>query len=318
MNKSALIRKKTASIAFKVCRGLLLFGLCFLILGPVLQKLSVSFMSVVTGTSDFSDPAVVNIPSQFSFDNYVLTNTLMNYFPTLGRTFVVNFAAAFFQICTCLLAGYGFARFKFPLKNLWFMCVILLIIVPPQLLYAPLYLNFTFFDIFGLFRLIMGRSLNLLNTIQGYILLHAGGMGIKSGLYIFMLRQYFRTVPREIEEAAYADGCGRLMTLFRIILPDALPMVTSCFLFSFVWQWTDSIFTQLFLNDNTAVLATVLNRLELLYFYGKPLNQEIVSQTYTKAIDATGILMVTAPLVVIYLAAQKTFVRSLSQTGLKM
>ena len=64
----------------------------------------------------------------------------------------------------------------------------------------------------------------------------AGCMGLKNGLYIFMIRQYFRNIPKELEEAAYVDGCGTLKTFVRIMLPDAKPILTSCFLFAFVWQ----------------------------------------------------------------------------------
>jgi multiple sugar transport system permease protein len=107
------------------------------------------------------------------------------------------------------------------------------------------------------------------------------------------------------------------MTLVRIILPDAVPMIVSCFLFSFVWQWTDSIFTQLFLNDNNAVLATALNGLSVAFIYGTT-EHPIASDLHVQAMNSTAILMVTVPIVVLYLAAQKTFVQSLSQTGLKM
>ena len=85
----------------------------------------------------------------------------------------------------------------------------------------------------------------------------AGCMGLKNGLYIFMIRQYFRNIPKELEEAAYVDGCGTLKTFVRIMLPDAKPILTSCFLFAFVWQWTDKFYSKMFLG-NIKLLSTQL------------------------------------------------------------
>ena len=82
--------------------------------------------------------------------------------------------------------------------------------------------------------------------------------GLKCGLYVYLFRQYFRNVPKDIEEAAYLDGCGTLRTLFNIMLPDAMPLATSCFLFSFVWQWTDNYFSTL-LTKSTNLLPARLN-----------------------------------------------------------
>jgi multiple sugar transport system permease protein len=152
-------------------------------------------------------------------------------------------------------------------------------------------------------------------------------MGLKSGLYIFMLRQYFRGVPKELEEAAYVDGCGRFYTFVRIMLPDAAPMLTSCFLFSFVWQWTDTYYVNLFLR-NYGMLSSALGRIaEAFGQYWGRLNAHGAGGTglmalapvgYVQAIIATGMLVCLAPLVLLYLVAQKAFVESLSQTGIKM
>jgi len=250
------LKKNTGNIIYKFCRAILLFGLCFLILQPLLDKLSVSLME----QQDLYDSTVISIPRHFTLSNYNLAGELLTFWPALFQTLIIVVVSSVLQISACALAGYGFARYKFPLKNFWFMCVMLIIVVPPQTIMASLYLNFRFFDIFRLARLISGSPLNLLNSAAGYLALSATGMGLKSGLYIFMLRQYFRGMPKELEEAAYVDGCGRFMTFVRIMLPDAVPMLTSCFLFSFVWQWTDSFYTSLFLSEYK-ILSVNLSRI---------------------------------------------------------
>jgi multiple sugar transport system permease protein len=317
------LKKRIMDIIYKICRAILLFGLCFLILQPLLDKLSVSFM----GSQDLYDGTVISIPRNFTLENYRLTSTLMNFRTSLLQTFLIVLSSALLQISACTLAGYGFARFKFPLKNFWFMCVMLIIVVPPQTIMASLYLNFRFFDVFGIVRLFSGSPMNLLNSVMGLMLLSATGMGLKSGLYIFMLRQYFRGMPKELEEAAWVDGCGKFKTFIRIMLPDAMPILTSCFLFSFVWQWTDSFYSTLFLS-NFSMLSRRLGSLAERYAQwfaqmhvagaGGHGVSTFAPVAQTQMMIATGMLMCLAPLILLYLVAQKAFVESLSQTGIKM
>jgi len=320
ISKNYRLKATVANGVYKFCRAVLLFGLCFLILQPLLSKLSVSFMEI----EDLFDATVINIPRHFTLKNYTLANQLLDFWPSLLKTLGVVIVSAFLQVASCTLAGYGFARYKFPLKNFLFGCVMLIIIVPPQTIMAPLYLNFRFFDIFGIIRLITGAPVNMLNSFASTWMLSVTGMGLKSGLYIFMLRQYFRGVPKELEEAAYVDGYGRFKTFLRIMLPDAAPMLTSCFLFSFVWQWTDSFYSTLFLTRYKLLASGLGSLAERLNEYWSSLYgvsgtvAAVAPIAYTQAIIATGMLMCLAPLVLLYLVAQKAFVESLSQTGIKM
>jgi len=315
------IRKKALDIAFKICRAVLLFGMCFLIIQPLLDKLSVSFMD----QQDLYDSTVISIPRNFTTENYKLAKDLLNYWPSLFETFFIVVVSSILQISACTLAAYGFARYKFPLKNFWFFCVMLIIVIPPHTIMSSLYLNFHFFDIFGLFRLITGEPINLLNSVYGFWLLSATGMGLKSGLYIFMLRQYFRGMPKELEEAAWVDGCGKFRTFIQIMLPDASPMLTSCFLFSFVWQWTDSFYSTLFLSNFRMLSSGLGSIAERVSQWWASINLSVGAGVasvaplgYIQAMIATGMLMCLAPLILLYLVAQRAFVESLSQTGIKM
>ncbi len=310
-----LLRKTVFNIGYKIVRAVLLFGLCFLIIQPLLNKISLSFME----QQDLYDSTIVNIPRHFSTGDYKLTAKLMDYWKALGTTTYISLIVSVLQVAAATLVGYGFARYKFPLKNFWFFMVILVIIVPPQTIMTSLYLNFTYFDPFGLFSLFTGKSINMINTIVPYLLLCIGCMGLKSGLYIYLIRQFFRNVPKDIEEAAYVDGCGKFKTFYRIMLPDAKPIITSCFLFAFVWQWTDKFYTQMFLRKFT-LLSTKLNGLagSLDAFVKSAGLAEKAEQAYSSAIVATGTLMTIVPLLIIYVFAQKGFVESLSQSGIKM
>lgn len=310
-----LLQKTMGDVGYRLIRAILLFGLCFLILQPILNKISVSFMK----TEDLYDAAVVSIPRHFTWANYKIVNGMIGYWKCLKNTFIWALLVALLQVAAATLVGYGFARFNFPLKKLWFGCVILLIIVPPQTIQVPLSFNFRYFDIFGIFNLILGHSLNLKSTPWPYLMMCATCMGFKSGLYIYMLRQYFRGIPKELEEAAYVDGCGNFQTFIRIMLPDAKTMITSCFLFAFVWQWTDSFYSKLFLGNMELLpkgLNSIAGRLDQ-YLRSNGLGTK-ASTAMLNQMNATGTLMVILPLLILYLFAQKGFVESLSQTGIKM
>ena len=310
-----LLKKKIGDVGYRIIRAVLLFGLCFLILQPMINKLSVSLMT----ESDLYDATVINIPRHWTFGNYRLFDELTDYWKCLFNSIWVSLLVAVLQVAAATLVGYGFARFKFPFKNFWFGCVILLIIVPPQTIMSPLYLNFRYFDIFGIFKAITGNSLNLQKTMLPYLMMCATCMGLKSGLYIFMLRQYFRGIPKELEEAAYVDGCGTLKTFVHIMLPDAKSMIVSCFLFAYVWQWTDSFYSKMFLG-NMELLPKALNSISgRMDQYVKSISSgTLASAGLLNQMISTGTLMAIIPLLILYLFAQKGFVESLSQTGIKM
>lgn len=319
MNKKSgnyLIKKVATKRGGQLLRGLLIIGLCFMILQPILNKLSLSFMS----ERDLYDPTVIAIPRHASLGNYKMVADLINYWKVTWNSAWVSVLSSVIQIISCTLVGYGFARFKFPLKRFWFACVILVIVVPPQTIMSSLYLHFKFFDIFGIFKLLTGATINLQNSIAPYLMLCFGTMGLKSGLYIFLIRQYFRNVPKELEEAAYVDGCGTLKTFLRIMVPGAKPILVSCFLFSFVWQWTDAFYSRMFLGDIsllsnrlTAITQLMNDHLQATEGAGAK-----ISVAYGHMLTSTGMLMAVFPLLLLYLFVQKGFVESISQTGLKM
>lgn len=320
ISEGYLLRRDFARVVGSFCRLVLLFGLCFLILQPLLIQLSNSFMS----SEDLLDPTVISIPRYPTVGIYRLAVELMDYWGSLVTTLIITFSASLLQIAACALAAYGFARFDFPLKRFWFVCVMLTILIPPQVIMAPLFLNFRFFNLFGLVSLVNGNPVNMLN-VGGYFMMVATGMGLRSGLYIFMLRQYMRNMPKELEEAAYVDGCGKLRTFMQIILPDAVPMLVSCFLFAFVWQWTDGFYSSMFLQGQ-GVMSMQMSAL------GETFNDWFISMQIAAAgghgfrppiaemqqIISIGLLIGIAPIIIIYIFAQRLFVESIGQSGLKM
>ena len=296
--------------AISIFRARLLFVMCFMILQPILNKISLSFMA----EKDLYDTSIVIIPKNFSVNNWKISMYLLDYTKSLINTIWVSLLVSAIEVVMCTFVGYGFSRFNFPLKRFWFFCVILLIVIPPQTLSTSLYLHFRYFKFFG-------ATLNLKGTMLPYIMMCFTCMGLKNGLYIFMIRQYYLGFPFELEEAAYVDGCGPFATFFRIMVPGAKPIITSCFLFSFVWQWTDSFYSNLFLGKIQLLARQVVGLTDKLSIYlsrARGGGNVSVPPALAGAMNSTSVLLIVIPLIILYLFCQRMFVESLASTGVKM
>ena len=168
-----LLKKVIGNYAYRIVRMLMLFGLCFLILQPIFNKISVSFMA----EEDLYNAMVINVPEHFTSANYEMAATFMEYGEALKNTLIISLTIALLQVAVCTLVGYGFARFEFPFKKFWFACVILIIVIPPQTIATSLHLHFRFFDVFGIIEAVKGETLNLRGSVLPYYLMSAGCMG---------------------------------------------------------------------------------------------------------------------------------------------
>jgi len=321
-NGGYLFRSRVKKGSISIVRGLLLFGLCFMIIQPIISRIGIALMT----ERDLYDSTIVLLPRHVTLDNFKivfdLTNFLKKGFPYLDsmlNTLWVSLVVSLLQVISCTLVGYGFARYSFPLKKFWFSCVIAVIIIPPQTISIALYANFNAFDIFGIFTALTGKPLNLLSSTLPYMLMSLTCMGLKDGLYIYMLRTYFQGIPKSLEEAAYVDGCSTMHTFVRIMLPDAIPTIASCFLFSFVWQWTDLFYTRNFfksINMYSTKLSGMVAQMSRYFSQDKNV-AVVVSQAREQQLLNIGVLICIIPLIVLYVFTQKTFVQSIAMSGSK-
>ncbi|MBR6029307.1 MAG: carbohydrate ABC transporter permease [Clostridia bacterium] len=309
---AAKAKKWTVSIV----RGLLLFGLCFMIIQPMLTRFGVGLMA----EKDLYDSTVVLLPRNPTLDNYRIVFDLTDFPRSMINTVWTSLLVSVFQVISATFVAYGFARYDFPLKRFWFGCVVVLIVIPPQTIATALYMNFQSFDFLGLVSLFNGgKPANLHGSLIPYVLMSMTCMGLKDGLYIYMLRQYFRGIPKSLEEAAYVDGCNTMHTFVRIMLPDAVPTILSCFLFSFVWQWTDLFYTRNFLGSMSIYstqLAGIVSRMSR-YFSADASKPIIVPAGRQQQLISIGVLICCIPLVILYCFTQKTFVQSIAMSGSK-
>ena len=157
-------------------------------------------------------------------------------------------------------------------------------------------------------------GLNIANSYAPLILLSITGLAFKNGLYIFMLRQFFRGIPDELEESAYMDGCGTFRTFIQIILPLSIPMMVTVFLFAFCWQWTDDFYVGLI---NTGVNTSNQLLVNLVGSVPPSLKLGYAGQSlYETAIRNTCGLMIIAPLVILYAFCQNFLVQGIEHSGI--
>lgn len=297
---------------WSLIRLVLITGMSYVILYPILRKIS----TAIKDKSDLYSPIVVWIPEHFTLDNFRQAIAIMDYWETLVNTFALSGMTTLLTTASSAIAGYAFARLKFKGSNLLFAGVVLTILVPPTTILIPIYMNLKDFSLMGLIPLLTGKTVNLLNTYWPFILTSVTANSLKAGLYIFIFRQFFRGVPREIEEAAYIDGAGVSATFARIMLPNAVPAIVTVLLFSFVWQWNDSFFTTTYLTSSKVMstqLASLPYNLAIFLEGGVATNKD---PFYQSMVQDTGMLLAILPLIIIYLFVQRYFVESVERTGL--
>lgn len=238
-----------------IFRTVLIIGLGFMIIQPVIMQLSSSFKSI----SDLYDGSVYLIPKNPTLYNYRRVWEYLEYPLRFVNSLLYCGGCSLLQLASCTLVAYGLARFKFKGRGIVMGMVIFTLIIPPQTVLLSLYLQFQYFSPLSIFTLGMSlKGINLIGTPWPLLILSATAVGFKNGLYIFMLRQHFKNLPKALEEAASIDGCGAFQTFFRVVLPGALPMMASILLFSFVWQWNDYFYTTI-LTPGMKIFTTVLS-----------------------------------------------------------
>ncbi len=309
-----LDKKKVINFLGRTLRMLLLVGISYVIIQPMLNRLSTSLMPV----EELYDQSVKWIPRNPTLNHYIQVWIHMDYPRTFLNSLSLTVVVSLLQLASCTYIGYGLARFKFKGSGLLLGLVIFTLVVPPQMIRIPLYLNFRFFSFFGLLK---ENPLNLVGTYWPFILTSLTGSGFRNGLYIYIMRQFFKGMPKELEEAAYVDGGGLLTTFFKVMLPGSVPGLVVVFLFSFVWQWNDYFYTTLFMSGRnflpqslevvaTRVAETARDIDQLAATSG------LIDTQFSSVVNNAGMIMVIAPLLILYLFMQRYFVESIERTGI--
>ena len=303
--------RRISDRVWPVFRFLILFGLAFVIMQPMLYMIS----TAIRPQSEMSDPSVMWIPKTVTIGNIQDVWTATNYPALIGNTLLVNIICSVLQVVTCSITGYGFARFKFKGKGFLFAIVIMQIIVPVQIILIPQFMQFRYFDIFGIFNAITGSPLNLTDSPWALYLQAFFCNGIRAGLFIFLFRQFFRGLPKELEDAAYLDGCGPFQTFVRIMVPNARTSFLTVFIFSVVWYWNDSYVSGMFYTKSNTVALAIQNLDNTMSAWLNGGTPQGTAADYLVWIEA-GCLLSLIPILVMYIFLQKYFVEGLERSGI--
>lgn len=222
-----------------------------------------------------------------AWDNYPRAWDQINFVRLLGNTLMYAVVTLIGTLVASSMVAYGFARFRFPFKNLLFIVLVSTIILPPQATLIPTYAFFV-------------TTLGWGGTWLPLIVPQMFG----NAYNVFLLRQYFMTIPREIEEAATVDGAGPLRIFFSVILPQSMPALTAVSLFHFFFAWNDFFGPLIYLAGNRQANPITVGLTEFNGLYS----------TEPQLILAASVISMALPLAIFFMA-QRVFIQGIVVTG---
>lgn len=303
MNTERMFRVRTAllgdqeqsGLLFKLLIYFLLLNVAFMYLTPFFYMVS----TMMKGNADLLDPTVRWIPRTFNWENITLAWEGLRFPVSLQNSLKIVVFGALFQVIFCSLAGYTFARMQFPGKMLLFGLCIFSFLVPPQTLVIPLFILF--------------KDLGWLGSAMAVVGPAIFGHGIKGALFVIIFRQFFLTLPKELEEAAYMDGAGSFRVYWRVMLPLAAPAITVVFLFSFIWHWNETEMASLMLRGQNLPLSLSLSNLNSVL--NGLMGNEAAGLKVNEALKMAASFLIIMPPLVVYAFTQKWFVEGVERTG---
>ena len=291
---STLLRRKASAAIIYLARLLILTIVGYIVLYPF-------FYMLVTAIKDIDamlDVEHIWIPVTYSLKSFKEIFELLNFGTALKQTFLVQILSAAIETFVCAFVAYGFARFKFKGKPICTFFLILSLLVPIQMYSLSMSVNY--------------RNLHLFNTPFVYWLPSLLGVGIRSGMMIFIYQQFFVNLPKELEDAAYIDGAGPVRTYFSIALPSSSVVLVTVSVLSFVWHWNEYYLASLTFLSDSDPLAMVLSFLKV---YLKQVGIYEGWPEYASLVSAACLMYIIIPLI-LYMIFQRKFVRSIDRVGI--
>jgi len=265
-----------------------LFVIAFLTAGPYLLMVSVSLMG--NGWQPIIPPKVV--PEVWSFSNYVdvwLGQTALldrGFFGFFVNSIIYAGGATLIVLVVDTLAGYAFARLEFVGRDLTFAAVLATIMISPMILFIPVYLMF--------------NQIGLTNTRIGIILVHTF-----TGFGVFLMRQFIKTLPTSLEDAALIDGCSRFGVFWRIVIPMMKPALVTLGIITFITVWNSFLWPLVLARDAALYNLPVA----LGYFQGQ------TNTLWAPLMAAAALTLI--PMVVLFVSMQQYYVRGFVLGGIK-
>lgn len=309
------LKHNSASIFAMILRYVFFLSLSYVLIYPFLYIV----VNSVKSYSDAYDATVVWVPKSVYLGNILSAFKVFDVKNTMMRTIVYEIGAALIQFCSCMVAAYGLARFNLVGKRVMMALMVLNILVPSMMTIIPSYINYSnldFFGILGLISKLIGKNIkpNIIGTPLVFYLPSFFGVGLKGALFIYIFSQFFKGLPKELEEAASIDGAGAWKTFLTIVIPSSGSAIITVLLFSVIWHWNDLYLAQMYLNEYT--FATAINNFGAQTIAAK-LNVDLqTSNTMLVPILLSGCFLFMVPLIIFYVAMQRKFMASIATSGI--
>lgn len=312
MKKLYVKRETKEQLTAGLIRLLVIIPILYVILYPLFTMVS----DAIKDQFQMMDPSVAWIPKEPTFENFKKAWIVLEYPISFARTLEINVLSALIEVVSCSLVAYGIARFEFRLKKVFLALLILNIVVPIEMIAVPTFLQLQYADLFGILGglgKLIGKELrpSLINTPFSFWIPSLLGVGLRSGFFIFIYMQFFKGLPRELEEAAYIDGAGPVKTFLRIIIPSSATAMLTVTIFSVIWHWNDYYLSSLYFSSKYPLavqLADIDNLLSI--------HITVDSVTTRNGIVMAASLLFILPMLAMYLILQKKFVKSIDSVGI--
>lgn len=308
--------QRTGKLLGRIVFYVVCLCLAYQLLYPVLYMISMS----IREPSDMNDPSIIWVAKHFTLENFADAIKSMNYWNAFRVSLTLCIVCGVLDVFSCAIAGYGFARFDFWGKKALFVLVIFTMVVPTQTLVLPLYMRWRYADFGGIVGLFNEQGfVNLIGTLWPLIIPAALAMGVRSGLYIFIYRQFFINLPVALEDAAYIDGAGPYRTFFSIMLPNIKNAIITVFLFSFVWNWGEYYLSKQFLGSTDRSIMVALSAIRRdLSSLSSLAGTQIGSNPEKVATRVmAGCLLTAAPMLIMFIFTQRFLADSIEHIGIK-
>lgn len=293
-------RKKNnlLSIFFKIVTYIVIIVIAYIFLLPLLEVIFKSFMT----TKDLINPEVFYLPQEGTIRNYTVATDVLELGTALWNSIWFSAVLALLQTLVSALTAYAFARLNFKGKKFWLILLVVAFIVPTPVIMVP---RITIFKTLGDML-----NYNFFGTLWPNILVTSFGQGVYSTILILIFYNFFKQIPFDLDEAAYLDGANNLQVLWHVIIKLSKPVIMTVFLFSFVWNWNESLMTSRFVSDSLMLIPSQLELFDSLFVTGA--SGVDLNEGYKMA----GTVLSLLPLIILYLLVQKEFIEGIESSGI--
>lgn len=309
IRSSKLLTKHVRKMFSSLIRLIMLCAVGYLVIFPLVHMVTSAFKTL----DAFKDPTIVWISPEWTLDSVKLALEALDFGKSLRATLIYEMVSAVLQVASCAIAAYGLSRFEFKGKKILTLFLLLMIIIPEQMIVLPSTVSYSQFDFFGIVTLInklFGTEIriNMLDTVFPFWAPSFFGVGLKSGILIYIYIQFFKGLPKELEEAAWLDGAAPFRTFLSIAIPSSTVVIFTVFVFSLIWHWNDYSYAAMYVNQNytlAVILSDIVNNLQQMGYYNNAMG-----------IILAACLLFVLPMLIVYLLIQKQFIKSIDRVGI--